>query len=87
LTYHRICNKSNTTGTTSGPGLLTLQWYPSSTPIFQWVQVALSLVFCAVFSRSLFFLLAIVLSVRLRCVDFYDHFGIIKLFLLNKEKL
>jgi hypothetical protein len=43
--------------------LHTLQEHFSSPPVFIWILVALSLVFCMVFCRSLFVPLAIVLSV------------------------
>jgi len=64
MAYHRVYNKSNTMGPTSGAGTA----YPSGslgiTPGFYGVRVAQSLDFCVVFCRSLFvlFRLAIVLS-------------------------
>jgi hypothetical protein len=46
--------------------LLTLLVHPSSPPVFSRVHVAPTLVFCVMFCRSLFVLLAIVFSVLLR---------------------
>jgi hypothetical protein len=60
--------------------LLTLPDHLSSPPVFSGVRVARSVVFCVVFCRSLFVLLAIVLSV-LRFTDSDYPFGIFKLFL------
>ena len=36
--------------------LLTLPEHPSATPVFSWVRVVPFLVFCVIFSRSLFVL-------------------------------
>ena len=60
---HWACNKSNTTGATSGVGTDYPSGAPEFTPGFQWVHVARSLVFLVVFCKLLFVLLAIVLSV------------------------
>ena len=54
MTYHWVCNKSNTTGARCGSGTGILPEYQSSLPIFSGVPVARSLVFCVVFCRSLF---------------------------------
>ena len=58
----------------------------SSSPVFNGVRVARSLVFSVVIFRSLFvpFLLAIVLSVILRFMDSDYPIGIFKLFLLYR---
>ena len=53
---------------------------PSSSPGFSGVWVAWSLAFCVVCHKSLFFHLAIVLSVILRFTDSDYSFGIFKLF-------
>ena len=49
-TYHRVCNKSNTTGVTYGTGTAYM---------FSGFRVVRSLVFCAMFCRSLFLLLSL----------------------------
>jgi hypothetical protein len=54
---------------------------PEFTPIFLWVHIARSLVYCVVFCILLFVLLPIVLSVILRFTDYDYPFGIINLFL------
>ena len=62
MTYHRVCNQINTTGTTSGEGTA----YPSKAPEFnhgfQWGSCYSIFSFTCMFCRSLFVLLAIVLS-------------------------
>jgi hypothetical protein len=59
MPYHRGFNKSNSTDATCW----TITAYPSEspgfTPVFSGVRGALSLVFCAMFCRSLFVLLSI----------------------------
>jgi hypothetical protein len=49
MTYHHVCNKSNTTGVACGAGTA----YPSGVhefnPGFNWGCVARSLVFCVVY--------------------------------------
>jgi hypothetical protein len=58
MTYHRVYNKSNTAGATSGAGIA----YPPSKPVSSLsVRVPQSLVFCLVSCRSLFILLVIIL--------------------------
>jgi len=52
--------------------LLTLPEHLSSSPVFSGVRITQSLVLCVMFCRSLFVLLAIVLSVLLRFTD-YDY--------------
>jgi hypothetical protein len=80
---HRVCYKSNTTGTTCGAGIA----YPSGAPeytsdLYSEVRVARSLVFYIMFCKSLFvlFLFAIVLFVCLRVTISDYHFGIINIF-------
>jgi hypothetical protein len=84
MTYHRMCNKSNTPGTTHEAELPTLPKHLSSPPVFSGVRFDQSYVFCVVFCRSLFvlFLLAIVLSVHLRFTDSDYLFDIINFFLV-----
>jgi hypothetical protein len=84
MTYHRMCNKSNTPGTTHEAELPTLPKHLSSPPVFSGVRFDQSYVFCVVFCRSLFvlFLLAIVLSVHLRFTDSDYLFDIINVFLV-----
>ena len=50
MTYHRILNKSNTTGSTSEPGSAYLSEAPEFTPVVSRVRVAQSLVFCSFLS-------------------------------------
>ena len=78
VTYHWVCNLSNTTGATGGARTAYLSGVPEVTPVI----VARSLVFCVVFCRSLFvlFLLAIMFSV-LRLTNSDYPFGIFKLFI------
>ena len=78
MTYNRVCNCSNTMDVTSGEGTDYPSRVPEFTPCFSGFCVARSLVFCAVFCKSLFvlFLFVIVLSVHL-CTDS----GIFKLYL------
>ena len=57
-------------------------WAPGFTPDISMVRVARSLVLCVVFCRSLFLLLAIVMSLLLWCTDSDYPFGIFKLFLM-----
>jgi len=51
MTYHRICNKSNTTGATLGAGTAYPSVEPEFTPVFSVIRVSLSLNFCVVFCR------------------------------------
>jgi hypothetical protein len=53
MTYHRVCNKSKTTGATGGAGMTTRLQH--SSPRFLWVRVAQSLVFCLVLCVSSLF--------------------------------
>ena len=68
--------------------LFTLPEHLSSPPVFSWVRVALSLVFCVVFCRSLFFVFFCPFSFG-HCVvcpssNYGCIFGIFKLFLILK---
>ena len=72
-------------GATSGAGTVYLSGEHEFAPPFSEVRVARSLGFCVVFCRSLFallpfFLLSIVLSVRLRFTASDNPFSIFKLF-------
>ena len=53
-TYHWVCNKIITTGITSGAGTVYPSGAPEFIPGFSEVHVARSLVFWALFCRSLF---------------------------------
>ena len=79
-TYHKFCNKSNTTGGTCWAGTAYPSRRPEFAPVFTGVRVARSVVFCVMLCRSLFVLLsffvsAISLSV-LRLTDPGYPFGI-----------
>ena len=86
ITYHRVCDKSNTTGATCGAGTAYPSGAPDFTPGFSGACVTQSLVFCVmILVRCLSFcsFVVIVLSVLLRFTD-YDYFiGIIKHVLLQ----
>jgi hypothetical protein len=58
LCYHRLCNKSNTTGVTSGAGTAYPSGAPEFTPVFSGIRVARSLVLCVVFGITLFAILS-----------------------------
>jgi len=47
MTYHQVCNKSNTTGATDGTGTTDTPWYMFY-PGFSEAHVTKFLVFCAV---------------------------------------
>jgi hypothetical protein len=93
MTYHRVCDKSNTTGAICGTGTAYPSWAPDFIPVFSGVGIARSLVFYVMSCRSLFVLLAIALSVLqltasdhpfgifwpLRCLSFNLRFLIIPL--------
>ena len=64
------------TGVTSGAGTA----YAEFSPVFSGVRVTRSLVLWIVVCPFVYFLLAIVLSVLLRCADSDCPFGIFKLF-------
>jgi hypothetical protein len=77
-TYHRVCNYSNTTGTTSGEWTAYPSGAPEFTPDYSRGSVARFLVFCR--HCIIVFLLAIVLYVFLQWfTDNIWPFGIIKL--------
>jgi hypothetical protein len=58
MTYHQICNKSNTSDATSGAGTANLSGAPEFTLVFlRVVSLDKSCVFCVVFCWSLFVLL------------------------------
>ena len=68
MTYHQVCNKSKTTGTTVGAGIAYSSGAPEITLSFSEVGLAQSLVFCVVFCKSfvcsfVLFILATVLFV------------------------
>ena len=56
ITYHRVCNKSSTTGATCGAETAYHSGAPEFTPGFSWVHVARSLVFCVVYLNVTHFL-------------------------------
>ena len=82
ITYNRICNKSNTKGTTCETENAYHSVAPEFIPVFSEVRVARFLVFCLMLCRSLFALLAIVLSVVLRFMASDYLFDIFRLFSL-----
>jgi len=86
ITYHRVCNKSNTTGATCGAETAYPFGTPKFIPVFGVVCVVRTSVFFVMFCRLLYglFLLVILLSVfRFTNVDyplrtfkhFFGHFG------------
>jgi len=92
MTYHRIFNKSSTTGAHSGTGNATLPEHLNSSPIFfLWCPCwSILFVLCSVLSAFYFvgfchfFALAIAFSVYLWITSLDFLFGIFKLFLLAK---
>jgi hypothetical protein len=70
MIYHRVCNKSNTTGATSGAGTAYSSTAPEFTPVFSRVRVTRSVVLCVMFCRSLFDLLSFFFS-PLCCLSFF----------------
>ena len=62
MTYHRVCNRNNTTRTTCEVGAAYPVEAPSSSPVFSGVRVTRSLALCVCFVP---FLSVIVLSVLL----------------------
>ena len=58
LTYQQVHNKSNATGAMCGAGTTNPSGPPATAPIFSGLRVARSLVFYAMFCRSLFVLLS-----------------------------
>ena len=72
MTYHRICNKSNTTDATSGAGTVHSSGAPNFTPGFSGVHVAHSLVFCVLFCRLLFIFLSFFCHYDLCFLPFFN---------------
>ena len=94
MTYHLVCNQSNTTGATSGPGIAYTSAAPQITSCF---QQCLQDSCCSIFSflcdvqynvvcPLVLFLLAIVLPV-IRFTDSDYPFGIFQLFLTVFDSL
>jgi len=88
MNYHWVCNKSNTTGATSGPGTAYSSGAPKFTPGFWWGCCCSFFRFlCVIFGRSLLalssllFLLSIVVSVPFPFKDSDYPFAIFKLFI------
>ena len=71
VTYHRICSQSNTMGVASGAEIVYPSGAPAFTPSFSGVHVTRSVVFCAVFCRSLFVRLSF-FCLPLCCLSFFD---------------
>ena len=71
VTYHRICSQSNTMGVASGAEIVYPSGAPAFTPSFSGVHITLSVVFCAVFCRSLFVRLSF-FCLPLCCLFFFD---------------
>ena len=69
MTYHQVCNKSKTTGDTSGAGTAYLSGEPEFTPGFVGIPVVQSSFLCSILLVTIplsFFALATVLSITLR---------------------
>ena len=73
LSYHRVYNKSNTTGATSGAGVTYSSKPPEFTP--GWCKIQ-SLPFCIIFCRSVFVALSI-LFWSLNCLFFDLRFWLL----------
>jgi len=73
MTYHRVCNKSSTTGVTCEKGTAYSSGAPelSSSSVFNGIRVARSLVFCAMFYGSLFVLLSFFIW-PICCLSFFS---------------
>ena len=76
MTFQRVCIQSTTTGPTSGAGTAYPSGAPEFTTGFYWGSCYY---FCVMFCRSLFVVLAIVLSALLRFKDYDNSFGIFTL--------
>jgi len=83
ITYNRICNKSNTKGTTCETEIAYHSVAPEFIPVFSAVRVVRFLVFCLMLCISLFALLAIALSVVLRLTASDYLFDIFRLFSID----
>ena len=86
MTYHRVCNYINTTGSTSGTGTVNTSGAPAITPGFYRDLCYAIFSFMCMFCRSFFcpfllFLLTIVVSGLFRFMDSDYPFSIFKLFL------
>ena len=73
MTYHGVCNKSNTTCVTCGAGPAYPPVVYEFTPVYCTVCVARPLAFCLMFCRSLFVLLSIFVW-QLYCLSFQLRF-------------
>ena len=83
MTYHRVCNRKNTTGATLGAGTACPSWTPQLIRSFSGVRVTRSLVFCVVLCILLFVLLSFSIgnpNFVLRFITSHHPFGIFKLF-------
>ena len=67
MTYHRVCNKSNTTGTTCGAVTAYPPEHLRSSLVLSGVRVARSLVFCVLCCRLLFVLLSLFFGYCIVC--------------------
>ena len=79
INFHRVCNKSNTMGDTSGAGIYNPSGAPKLIPAFSGVRVAPSFNFCVVCCRSLFGLWSI-FFLPLHYLSFIDLRLLITLF-------
>ena len=68
MTYHRVCNKSNTTGDICGAGTAHPSGAPEVTPVFIWVRVSRSSV-CVMICR---FVLLSFFYWFLCCLSFFN---------------
>ena len=81
MTYHRVCNKRNTTGAACVAGTVYPYAEHEFIPVFDGVSVARSLVFCMVSGVPLFALLFLVIVLPvLQFTAFYYSFSAFKLF-------
>ena len=71
IKYHRVCNKSNTTGATCGAGIAYFSGAPEFSPVFSGFRVDRFVVFCVMFCRLLFVLLSFFFWL-LCCPSFFD---------------
>ena len=67
MTYHRHCNKSNTTGSTYGAGTAYDSGAHELTQFFNPVRGIRSLIFCVLFCRPLFVLCVLAVVLHLYC--------------------
>ena len=89
MTYHRICNQINTTGTISGAGTAYNSGAPAFTPDFQWGSCYSIFSCMCIFCRSLFVLLYFFFwslqSVLLRYTDSDYPFGYLQALLKTQS--